>query len=171
VAGSPSQGLTTEGDSVDYAIGIATVTIAGCAVYLFLTLIGAPAMRALEATTSGAWRGAWLAVVTSALLITIIPAAAIVLAMLAAPAAAQFVLAGPELWRGLQIGAAVWTTRTALVGIPRFAVDHEIAIVSAAGALRGLTPAGRAVLEQQYRQHLFRVPPTHRDASDRLPAA
>lgn len=99
---------------MDYAIPIAIVTVAGSAVYLWLTLVGAPALAAINATTSHAWTGAWLAVITSALLITIVPAAAIVLATLVAPAAAQFVLAGPELLRGLQIGTVVWATRAAV---------------------------------------------------------
>lgn len=162
--------LTNGRDSVDYQIVI--VTIAGSAIYVWLTLVAAPIATAVRSATIHATSAsaAWRVAVGSVLLITTIAAAALVLAILAVPTVAQFVLEGPEVLRGLQFGSILWAARSAVLGLPSIAPEREIAIASAAAALGGLDATARASLEHQYRSRMLDAAPLQLAAGDRLRA-
>ena len=142
---------------------IAIVIIAGCAAYGWLTLAGPPIASAIMSTIRRGhrkgWPAAWPTALGSALLVTVIPAAAVVLVMPAAPDVSRTVLQAPELLLGLKIGGILWLARAGVFGLPRLPPKYELSIVLAAAALWTLDPAARKALERKYRRHMLRSDP------------
>lgn len=154
---------------------IAVVTAAGLAAYVWLTIAGAPIAAAIgysrRTGRGGGWSGAWPAALANTVFVSAIPAAALVLLMLAAPDASRALLTGPELFLGLKIGGILWAGRAAAFGIPHVSPQRETAIATAAAALRNPDAAALAMFERKYQQHMLRVEPTQRYSRNPLTPA
>lgn len=165
--------LPIKGDTVVYPIAI--IVAAGSAAYIWLTLVGAPMAMAIKLMVqpSPAYSRSrlWAIAMGSALLVTVIGAAAFFLATLAAPAAVQLLIGRPELLLGLQIGAVLWAARSGALGRPRLAPERELALALAAVRLAISDPSARARIEEQFESYWRRVEPAPRYRKSRLRTA
>ena len=131
----------------------------GAAVYVWLAVVAAPVAAGLIATsrswTGRGWRRAILAAFGVAGIATAIPAAAVVAAIILAPAASLSVMESPAISLGLRIGILVWAGRSFLFGLPRLSPGAEITLaMAAAGLLYESTSVLRAI-DLSYREFIL----------------
>ena len=139
--------------------GIVIATAIGAAIYGWLTVSMLPIARGLRATLRSRYGHGWrsalpLAIGVSLMSAAIALATAVVIAMISPPIGA--LLGDPVLVTiGSTAGVAAWCVRTAVLGVPRFSRDVELALVLAVVALRSDDATLLSTVEREYTRQVL----------------